>query len=157
MKIILRIIAPLALCAFAATAHAHGYSVGDLQITHPWAKASLKGVPNSAGYMTITNNGDTDDTLIAASADVSAAVELHTMTMKDGVMRMRQLEGGVPLPAGETVVLAPGGKHIMLIGLKDRLEAGGSFDMTLNFENAGEQVIDVMIRDKQPAQTDDAS
>lgn len=157
MKTLVHILAACALCAFGAAAQAHDYSFGDLRLTHPWAKASLKGVPNSAAYMTITNNGETDDTLVAASADVSEAVELHTMTMKDGVMRMRRLEDGVPLPAGQTVVLAPGGKHIMLIGLKDQLKAGSSFEMTLTFENAGEQQIDVTVRDRQPEAAEDGA
>jgi hypothetical protein len=95
--------------------------------------------------MTITNTGQTDDTLVAATTDVSEAVELHTMSMTDGVMRMRQLEGGVPLPAGETVKLEPGGLHVMLIGLNDRLEKGETFAMTLTFENAGQLEVEATV------------
>jgi len=138
-----------------ATAHAHDYEIGDLRIVHPWAKASLKGAPNSAAYMAITNTGETSDRLIAASAPVSKAAELHAMSMTNGVMRMRRLEGGVPLPAGETIALKPGGKHIMLIGLKDQLEPGSSFSVTLNFENAGEHRIEVMVNDSEPEAAQD--
>ncbi len=150
MKTLIHTLAVLAVGMFAAAANAHDYSFGDLRITHPWAKSSLKGVPNSAAYMTITNTGETDDTLVAAATDVSEAVELHTMTMEDGVMRMRRLENGVPAPAGETVGLEPGGKHIMLIGLKNRLEAEETFAMTLTFERAGEHRIEVVVRDRKP-------
>jgi len=150
MKPLGGLLAALVLGATAAVPlHAHDYSFGDLRITHPWAKASLKGVPNSAAYMAITNTGETDDTLIAASADVSRAVEIHTMTMKDGVMRMRQLEDGIPLPASETVTLEPGGLHVMLIGLNDRLEKGESFAMTLTFEKAGQLEVEAIVEDQQ--------
>ncbi len=149
MKTTALVFAMLALCLVGTDAHAHGYTVGDLQITHPWAKPSLKGVPNSAAYMTITNKGETDDRLVDVSSNVSEAVELHTMTMQDGIMRMRRLEGGVPLPAGETVVLEPGGKHIMLIGLKDRLKAGSRIPMTLTFKHAGALQLKVMVLDQQ--------
>ena len=143
------VFAVLAFCALAAGAHAHDYSSGNLKIDHPWAKTSLEGVPNSAAYMTITNTGETDDTLVAAAADVSKAVELHTMSMEDGVMRMRQLEDGVPLPASETVTLQPGGLHVMLIGLNDRLEKGESFAMTLTFEKAGQLEVEAIVEDPQ--------
>jgi len=69
--------------------------------------------------------------------------------MEDGVMRMRRLEGGVPLPAGETVKLEPGGKHIMLIGLKDRLEDGETVSMTLTFENAGQLDVQASVQARQ--------
>jgi len=154
MKTLVHILAAAALTAFGSPAHAQDFSVGDIKIENPWAKPSLKGVPNGAAYMTITNNGETDDTLLAAAADVSSAVELHTMSMTDGVMRMRQLEGGVPLPAGETVKLEPGGLHVMFIGLKQTLTAGESVPVTLTFEQAGTLEIEVNIED-QAGMSDD--
>ncbi len=152
MKMLTHIAAIVALCAFGTTTFAHDYRVGDLQISHPWAKPSLKGVPNSAAYMTITNTGDTDDALVAATADFSGAVELHTMSMTDGVMRMRQLDGGVPLPAGETVKLEPGGLHVMLIGLKRPLTEGESVPLTLTFEGAGTLEVELAIEERQAGQ-----
>jgi len=149
MKTLVYILALAVLSAFGTAASADDYTAGDLRIANPWAKASLKGVPNSAAYLTITNTGATADTLVAASTGVSNAVELHTMSMEDGVMRMRRLEGGVPLPAGETVKLEPGGKHIMLIGLKDRLEDGETVSMTLTFENAGQLDVQASVQARQ--------
>jgi len=154
MKTLVHILAAAALTAFGSPAHAQDFSIGDIKIEIPWAKPSLKGVPNGAAYMTITNRGETDDTLLAAAADVSSAVELHTMSMTDGVMRMRQLEGGVPLPAGETVKLEPGGLHVMFIGLKQTLTAGESVPVTLTFEQAGTLEIEVNIED-QAGMSDD--
>ncbi len=149
MKTLVYTLALAAMALLGTAANAHDYTAGDLKITHPWAKSSLKGVPNSAAYMTITNTGETDDTLVAAATDVSEAVELHTMSMEDGVMRMRRLEGGVPLPAGETVKLEPGGLHVMLIGLNDRLEKGETFAMTLTFENAGQLEVEAIVADSR--------
>jgi len=148
MKTLVHILAAAALTAFGSPAHAQNFSVGDIQIENPWAKPSLKGVPNGAAYMTITNRGETDETLLAAAADVSSAVELHTMSMTDGVMRMRQLQGGVALPAGQTVKLEPGGMHVMFIGLKQTLTAGESVPVTLTFEQAGTLEIEVNIKDQ---------
>jgi periplasmic copper chaperone A len=149
MKTLVYILAAAALCAFGSPAHAQDYSLGDLTIDNPWAKPSLKGVPNGAAYMTITNSGEMDDTLLAATAEVSNAVELHTMSMTDGVMRMRQLEGGVPLPAGETVKLEPGGLHVMLIGLKQPLTEGQTLPLTLTFEEAGTLEVELAIEERE--------
>ena len=97
--------------------------------------------------MTITNHGATDDTLIDASAPVSQRIELHTHIMDDGVMWMREIEGGIPVPAGATVDLQPGGLHVMLIGLEQPLVEGETFPMTLVFEQAGAVDVVVSIED----------
>lgn len=150
MKYFIQMLAILALCVSGATtAYAHVESVSDLEIVHPWAKASLKGVPNSAVYMAITNTGNANDRLVAVSTEVSESAELHTMSMDDGVMRMRRMKDGLALPAGETVVLEPGGKHIMLIGLSRQLKAGERFDLSLTFEKAGEHTIEVRVPESQ--------
>ena len=157
MRHLLHAITIASICAIGTgLAFAGNAAAGGLEISGAWAKASLKGVSNSAAYMAITNTGDTADTLVAANADVSKAVELHTMSMTDGVMRMRKLEDGLALPAGETVTLAPGGEHIMLIGLEAQLENGSRFDMRLEFESAGAQPVTVEVRDTPPEAVDDS-
>ncbi len=157
MRHLLRVIAIVSICTIAAgPAFPGSAAAGDMKISGAWAKASLKGVPNSAAYMTITNTGDAADRLVAVGSDVSEAVELHTMSMTDGVMRMRRLKDGLAIPAGETVTLAPGGEHIMLIGLEAQLETGGKFDMRLEFENAGTQTVTVEVRDTPPEAVDDS-
>jgi periplasmic copper chaperone A len=72
-------------------------------------------------------------------------IELHTHIMDGDVMRMREMEGGIPLPPGETVKLQPGGFHIMLLGLKQGLAAGSRFPLTLTFEKAGSVQVDVPV------------
>ena len=104
-------------------------------------RATVGSIPSSAGYLTIKNNGADDDWLMAATSDLARKTELHSMTMDNGVMRMRKVEGGIPVPAGQMVTLAPGGYHIMLIGLKAPLNAGQAYDVTLDFRLSGQMTI----------------
>lgn len=110
---------------------------GDLTIGSPWARATAPGAAVGGGYLQIENAGANRDRLVGASSPVAESVELHTMTMENNVMRMREL-GAIDLPAGERVELRPGGLHLMFIGLKGPLQAGQTFPVSLRFERAGE-------------------
>ena len=113
-----------------------------------------------AVYLDITSTEA--DRLVAASVDSSIAgvVEIHETVVAEmgddggegqegmGAMRMQQV-GAIELPAGETVSLRPGGLHIMLMGLAAPLEVGQTFDVVLTFEEAGEVVVSVEVRDQQ--------
>jgi len=128
----------LALTQFAATAaQAADYNVGPIQITAPWARATPKGASSGAAYMTITNTGKTPDKVSCVSSDASAECQIHTMTMDNGVMQMRPVEGGLEIKPGETVTLKPGGFHMMLVNLKHPLEQGNTVKATLKFDTAG--------------------
>jgi periplasmic copper chaperone A len=133
----------LALAASSSTLQAHEYKIGKIDIDHPHARATAPGQPTGAGYLKLTNGGAADK-LLAASADVSGKVELHTMSMEGTVMRMRQVEA-IDVPAGKTVALEPGGLHIMFVGLKAPLKVGESFPMKLRFEKAGEVTVEVKV------------
>jgi copper(I)-binding protein len=126
----------LALLA-AAPAQATDYDVGSILITQPWARATPKGAASGVAYMTVTNNGKTPDRLTCVSSDASVQCQIHTMTMENGVMMMRPVEGGLEIKPGETVTLKPGGFHVMLVNLKHPLEQGNTVKATLKFENAG--------------------
>lgn len=128
----------------AANAHANDYSLGQLKIAHPWTRATAPGAVTGGGFFKIENAGAADR-LIAAEADVSKQVELHTMVMDGEVMRMRKLENGIELPAGKTTELKPGSLHVMFIGLKAPLKEGERFPLKLKFEKAGEITVDVKI------------
>lgn len=104
------------------------------------------GGANSAAYMVIRNTGNEPDKLIAASTDVAKIVELHTVVEEGGMMRMRQVEGGIDVPANGEVVLKPGGFHVMLIGLTRDLNAGDSVQLTLTFEKAGQIPVTAQVR-----------
>lgn len=133
-----RTVISLAMLALTATAaFAHDYKVGDLTIDHPVARETPAKAPVSAGYMTITNNGDTDDRLIGASVGFAGTAELHEMVMDGDVMRMSEVEGGIVIPAGESVQLMPGGLHVMFMDMQQSLAEGEEHAATLTFEKAG--------------------
>jgi copper(I)-binding protein len=119
---------------------AHEYTVGDLVIDHPHAFATPPNAPVAGGYLAITNTGGTDDVLtgLRTAPDHAGLVQLHEMTMEDGVMRMGEVAGGIPIPAGETVTLERGGLHVMFLRLPRGLEEGREIPATLVFEQAGE-------------------
>ena len=104
--------------------------------------AFLRAAPASAsvvaGYVVISNGGDEDDALVGAATDAAGRVELHEMAMDGDVMRMREVEGGIPVPAGDTVALRPGGLHIMLTDLTGAFAAGETREVTLSFASGAE-------------------
>lgn len=139
----------IAVClAFAGTlsiAHADDHArVGDIAIKDVWARATAKSAPNGAVFMTLHSAGAADR-LVAASASVSRRVEIHESSMKDGVMRMREVPG-IDVPAGGMAMLKPGGYHVMLMGLNAPLQKGDEFPLTLTFETAGEVTVEVEVQ-----------
>lgn len=135
-----------ALALSSVLAHAHSFKLGEIDIGHPYARVTVAGQPTGGGYLTLDNKGR-DDRLVSATAAVAAGVELHSMSMDGDVMRMRRVEG-IALPKGQKVALAPGGLHLMFVGLKAPLKAGYTFPMTLKFEKAGE--IEVIVTVEAP-------
>ena len=113
----------LALSA-TAPASAHDYKLGSLEITHPWTRATPATAQTGGGFLTITNKGTTPDRLIAARSPASNKVEVHEMKMDGNVMKMRELEKGLEIPAGATVTLKPGGYHIMFMGAQGAARQG---------------------------------
>lgn len=107
---------------------------GDLHITNVWARPST--TSTGAAYLTIFNQGKSEDSLIGVASSVAENTEMHEMTMTDMVMRMRKM-ARVNLPAGQSVSFTPGGMHIMLVGLKAPLKTGDSFTLSLEFKKAG--------------------
>jgi copper(I)-binding protein len=100
-------------------------------------RATVGSMPSSAAYLSITNHGSKADRLLAVESGLARKTELHTMDVINGVMKMRQIDGGIAIPAGKTIQLAPGGLHVMLVGLKAPLNADDSYQVTLVFETAG--------------------
>ena len=128
---------------------AEGIAVEDV-----WVRPSPVKAGNGAAYMVIKNRGGEDDALISASADFADAVELHETTMMDAggegetdqEMVMMQPVPSIAVPAGGSATLAPGGYHIMLIGLKEQLEPGQTVTLTLTFEEAGEVEVEAEVK-----------
>ena len=120
-----------------AFAHNGVTHLGSINISAPFTRATLPNAPVGGGFLTIENTGDTDDRLVSVTAKVSGDVQLHEMAMEGDVMKMRELPDGIVIPAGETVTLAPGGLHIMFMGLNQAFVEGETVTVTLTFEKAG--------------------
>ena len=121
----------------------------DILIRDAWARPAVMGDAGgiSAAYLTLRNQGDSDDAVIAAQTSAAEVVELHTMTIGAGdVMQMRPIEA-LAIPTGEMAVLEPGGDHVMLIDLQRDLVVNEAIVITLVFESGREQVIAVPVRD----------
>lgn len=131
--------------AFTPAAWAHSYKAGDLEIDHPWSRATLPGAKVAAGYLTIKNVGASADRLIAVSAEIAARGEIHEMAVTDGVMTMRPLAGGLDIPAGGEIKLEPGSFHFMFKDLKAPAVEGTKFPGTLTFEKAGTVAIEFAV------------
>ncbi len=127
----------------ASSAPAHEFAVGSLLIIHPTARPNLPDRPMAA-YVTIANDGDAPDRLLAATAPGFEAVELHESKMQGTVMTMEHVTA-IEISPHDTVVLEPGGLHIMLFGATHQFKPGESFPMVLRFEAAGEVRVDVLV------------
>ena len=137
--------AALAIVLAGLPAAAHDYKLGALEIGHPWARATAPTAPSGGGYLKITNSGATADRLIAASSPASDKVQIHEVKMDGNIMRMREIDGGLAIPPGATVTLAPGGYHVMLMGLKAPFKQGTSVPLTLVFEKAGKIDVEMSV------------
>ena len=132
--------------AASGAAGAHAYDVGSLHIGHPWIRATPNGAPTAAGYLTVTNHGQTADRLLGGSTPLARSIEPHTMSMNGGVMRMRLAPEGFEIAPGATLTLAPGGNHLMLVAPAHTFKAGERVPVTLRFARAGEVKVDFVVQ-----------
>ncbi|MEM7566890.1 MAG: DUF1775 domain-containing protein [Pseudomonadota bacterium] len=119
--------------------------LGDLVIEGAWTRQTPPRALAGGAYMTIRNTGPGDDVLIGGAVDFAERLEVHEMAVTDGVMTMRRLEDGIPVPAGETVALEPGGLHVMFMNLTETPMAGETVTVTLTFAEAGEVTLDMPV------------
>lgn len=131
----------LLMAGFAASAAAHG-----LHIENPWARATVAGMNMGGGFMVVHNHEKQTDYLMGGSSPVAERVEVHTHINDNGVMRMREVQGGVPLAANARTELKPGSYHIMFMGLKQALKEGETVPVTLTFKHAKPQTINFTVR-----------
>ena len=146
------------LLAAALPVSAQRHGTGSVTIEGAWARELPPVSVNGAAYVTIANEGDRPDRLTGASSAIAERVEIHVHEQAGGMMAMRRLDG-LDLPPGEHVRFAPGGMHLMLIGLEDPLEKGGRFTVRLTFASAPpvEIEVPVMAMDAAPAESQDHS
>ncbi|MEL7164729.1 MAG: copper chaperone PCu(A)C [Pseudomonadota bacterium] len=129
-----------------------GPALADMMIMDPYARSASPVAKSGAAFMVLHNMSDTDDRLIAASTNAAARVELHThIENDDGVMQMREVEGGFAIAAGEKHMLARGGDHVMLMGLTGPLEQGAEIEVTLTFEQAGDVTVTIPVDNERKA------
>lgn len=129
--------------ASEADAVAHGEG---MQVTGAWSREIPPNAPVAAGFVRIANHGGSDDRLVAVRSDAAERVEIHEVRHEDGMARMRELADGLPLPAGATVELKPGGYHLMFITPDDGFVAGNRVQATLVFAETGELDIELEVR-----------
>ncbi|GAA0784342.1 copper chaperone PCu(A)C [Marinobacterium sediminicola] len=142
MKKLLTLFTSSLLLSSAATA-------ADISVEGAYARATAPGQPNSAVFMQIGNGGDATS-LVGASSHAAQVVELHAHLHDQGVMRMRKIDA-IELPAKSQIELAPGGLHIMLIGLESPLKAGSQIDMVLEFADGTSEALMVPVQHVMPA------
>jgi copper(I)-binding protein len=112
-----------------------------------YARASVPGQNSGAVYLSLENKSARADALVAVSSPLAQSVEMHTMSMQDNVMRMREVTR-IDLPAGAALGMQPGkGYHLMLIGLKAPLKAGEQVPLTLRFQHAAAIQTSVPVQD----------
>jgi copper(I)-binding protein len=137
----------LAACVVLAVtpAWAAEIKIGELTIQNAWSRATPKGADIGVGYLTIHNNG---------------AVLLHEMSIANGVMKMREVDNGLIVPAHGSVTLGPRSYHLMFIGLKQPLVKGQTIKAMLTFEHAGSAEVSFDVRAigaAAPSKPDDMS
>ncbi|KRD34597.1 hypothetical protein ASE35_07555 [Lysobacter sp. Root916] len=141
----------LALAALLATGLLAGWvgegqPVGALRVADAWSRATPPGAGVAVGFMRVINAGKRDDRLLEVSSDAAERVEIHEVSHDGGVMRMRQLRDGLPLAAGATVRLQPGGYHLMFIAPKRPFKQGDTVSARLRFEHAGSATVRFQVR-----------
>jgi len=123
-----------------------------MMVHDAYARSSTAASTSGAAFMVLMNHSGSDDRLIGASSDVAAKVELHQHAEdSNGVMRMGEIEGGVPIANDEAHAFQRGGDHLMFMGLKRPLAQGEMINVTLEFEKAGAVDIEIMVdQERQP-------
>ena len=114
-----------------------------VSVTQAWSRATPPAAQNGAIYVTVT--ATQPDRLVAASTPVAAMTELHVSRMHDGVMEMRGVPDGLPVTPTAPIHMAPGGYHLMLMGLKQPLKQGDHVDLTLTFEHAAPLHVEAVV------------
>lgn len=135
ISLILMAGAALAACSPSSEKSATGEAdASAIAVTDVLCRPTPNGRQVTGCYMTVTSAAD--DTLVSIESPVAALAQVHETRMESNMMMMRELEAGLPLPAGEAVELKPGGNHIMLMGVREPLRAGQTVPLTLTFATA---------------------
>lgn len=133
-----------AIALLAATTAAGRAAAGDIEISDPWSRASIGTERPGVAYMRIENRGKDPAVLTGVETAVAERPELHRTVVRDGQVRMRPVEH-LEISAGDLAALAPGGLHVMLVGLNRELDEGDSFQLTLRFADGAAYSVKVPV------------
>jgi periplasmic copper chaperone A len=117
----------------------------DIKVQDAWARETVAGQTGTAAYMTIANVGKGADRLLSISAAPPVTAMIHQTSNEGGVSKMRPIEDGLPVPAGQAVKLTPGGTHVMIMGLTAPLKRGDTLKLKLEFERSGQKAVDATV------------
>lgn len=127
----------LSLMLFGAVA------LAEVTVKGSWVRGTTPAQKATGAFMEITSSEDA--AVVSASSPVAGVVEIHSMKMENGVMKMRAMPK-LPLPAGEAVKLAPGGNHVMMMDLKRQMKPGESVPITLKVEGKDKSVKTIEVK-----------
>jgi copper(I)-binding protein len=141
--------------AAAAPAFAADYRVGGIEIRHPWTRPAQAGM-NGVGYLTLANVGAKPVRLLMVQSPAARSVTVHQTSQAGGVSSMRPVTGGLTIAPGAKVAFAPGGYHLMLMGLTGAQAVGGKVPLTLVFDGGRRIRVDLAVESgaQKPGATD---
>ena len=121
-----------------------------ITVSQPWIKATDDPAADNgmtSAFAVIENSSDHDIRLVGASSDVAKMVELHEVVESGGATSMREVEGGIVVPADGSVTLDPGGEHFMLMGVTAPIRSGDLATITARFDDGSTETIEALARD----------
>ncbi len=138
-----------ALVALSAPAVAGDYRASGVEVRRAWTRPAAAGM-NGVGYFTLANVGTKPVKLVAVESQAARSITLHQTVQRDGVSSMRPVSGGLTVAPGAKVEFAPGGYHLMLMGLAKAQAAGGKVPLTLVFDGGRRMRIDLSVETSPP-------
>lgn len=135
----------LLIALAVAAAPAWASAAGPLEVRQPWSRPAVAGT-NGIGYLVVANHGRAADSLEKVESPIAARVEMHAMSMAGGVMSMKKVDR-IAVPAGGETAFAPGGYHLMLLGLTKTLKAGDRAPVTLTFASGARLAVGLVVSD----------
>ncbi len=145
----MRYLQPICQCLLAcallmsSTAYSDGSEAHSVQVHHPRVHPTVEGIKVTGVYFDLFNGKHEDLKLIKVTGDISSRIEVHEHAMKDGLMRMQEVNEGIDLPAGKMVVFKPHGYHVMVMDLEKVINEGDEIDLELHFDNGESKKISV--------------
>ncbi|WP_165190792.1 copper chaperone PCu(A)C [Caulobacter soli] len=139
----------VAALTLSAPAFAGDYRAGGIEVRRPWTRPAQAGM-NGVGYLTVTNVGTKPAKLLSVESPAAKSVTIHQSSMANGVSSMRAVTGGLTIAPGATIAFAPGGYHLMLMGLTSAQALGGKVPLTLVFDGGRKLRIDLSVEAGAP-------